>query len=359
MKIINRYITKKFITWIFFFLLVFTFIYEIIDLFEHLDDFLTLKVAPKIILQYYLLFIPSIFVQIIPVAILLSTLFVLGYMTRYNETTALKACGVSLYRLILPFIKLAMGFSLLTFLVNETIVPISFNKLNIAKEKKWSSQTSSKILRNLTFYGSERRFYYIKTFDFPEETMEGILLLEYYPDRTIKIRVDAEKAVWQTDGWVFRNGTIRYFDREGCQSKKEEVFKQRKMYFKENPEDFWRQQTKLETMNIAALLTHIGYLKQCGVHPHKELVELQYRFAFPLISFFIILLGIPFALRSSRASVLHGAGIALALCLFYYACISLVLALGKQRGFPPFLSAWSANILFGGLGLFLLKRTPK
>ncbi|MEA3369662.1 MAG: LptF/LptG family permease [Candidatus Ratteibacteria bacterium] len=359
MKIIDRYITKKFISWIFFFLLAFTFIYIIIDLFEHLDDFLTLKVALKIILQYYLLFIPPIFVQIIPVAILLSTLFVLGYMTRFNETVALKACGVSLYHLILPFIKLALGFSLLTFLVNETIVPISFNKLNIAKEKNWSGQAPSKTLHDLTFYGSERRFYYIKTFDFPAETMEGILLLEYYPDRTIKIRVDAEKAVWQTDGWVFRNGIVRYFDQEGQQSKKEEVFEQRKMHFKEIPEDFWRQQTKLETMNIAALLTHIRYLKHCGVHPHKELVELQYRFASPLFSFFIILLGIPFALRSSRASVLHGAGIALVLCLFYYACISLALAMGKQRGFPPFLSAWSANILFGGLGLFLLKRTPK
>ncbi len=359
MKIINRYITKRFIAWIFFFLLVFTFIYEIIDLFEHLDDFLTLKVALKTILRYYLLFIPPIFVQIIPVAILLSTLFVLGYMTRYNETVALKACGVSLYHLILPFIKLALGFSLLTFLVNETIVPISFNKLNIAKEKNWSSQAPSKIFHDLTFYGSERRFYYIKTFNFPAETMEGILLLEYYPDRTIKIRVDAERAVWQTDGWVFKNGTIRYFDREGYQSKKEEIFKQRKMYFKESPENFWRQQTKLETMNIVALISHIRYLKQCGVRPHKELVELQYRFAFPLISFFIILLGIPVALRSSRASVLHGAGIALTLCLFYYACISLALALGKQRGFPPFLSAWSANILFGGIGLFLLNRTPK
>ena len=358
MGIINRYISKRFITWSFFFLLVFIFLYEIIDLFEHLDEFLAVKANLKIILKYYLLFIPSIFVQIIPVAILLSTLLVLGYMNRFNEIIALKACGVSLYTLILPILKLALGFSLITFLVNETIVPSSFARLNIFKEKNWAGQKPSKILHDLTFYGTERKFYYFKTFNYSEKTIEGILVLEYYPNRTIKVRLDAEKAFWQGDGWLFRNGIIRYFDKQEHLDK-EEFFKQKKMNYKESPEDLLRQQKKLETMNLFTLIKYTRYLKQNGFRPHQEMVEIQYRLAFPLISFFIILLGIPFALKIHRGGILYGVGISLTLCLFYYACISLALALGKQRGFPPFLSAWSANIIFAGIGLSLLKRTPK
>lgn len=358
MKIIHRYITKRFIIWTFFFLLVFISLYEIIDLFEHLDDFLAVKVTLKTILKYYLLFIPPIFVQIVPVAILLSTLFVLGYMTRYNEIVALKACGVNLYYLVFPFMKLALSLSVIAFLVNETIVPNSFNRLNIIKEKNWEGQSSSKIFHDFTFYGAERRFYYLRTFNYPEKTLEGILILEYYPNRVIKKRIDAEVAFWQGQGWLFRDGIIRYFDQQEF-FVKEELFKEKVMYFKESPEDFLRQQKKLETMNLLTLRKYIKYLKEAGFQPHQELVEWQYRFAFPLISFFIILLGIPFALKIHRASLLYGVGVSLALCLFYYLCISLSLALGKQRGFPPFLSAWSANILFGGIGLFLLKRTPK
>ncbi len=358
MTIIDRYISKRFILWALLFLVTFIFLYEIIDLFEHLDEFLSAKADFKTILAYYLLFIPPIFVQIIPVAILLSTLFVLGYMTRFNEIIALKSCGVSLYRLILPFMKLALGFCLVAFLINETIVPVSFFKLNTTKEKKWSTEAPSKIFHDLSFYGPQRRFYYVKTFNYPEKTMEGILLLEYYPNRTIKIRIDAERAFWRGDSWLFREGIIRYFDKQEYLVE-EELFKQKEMHYKENPEDFLRQQKKLETMNLFTLAKYINYLKESGFHPHRELLELQYRFAFPLISFFIILLGIPFALKIHKGGVLYGVGISLSLCLFYYICISLTLALGKQRGFPPFLSAWSANILFGGIGLYLLRRTPK
>ncbi len=358
MTIIHRYITRRFITWSVFFILVFIFLYEIIDLFEHLDDFITAKANFKIILSYYFLFIPPILVRIIPVALLLSTLFVLGYMSRTNEITALKACGVSLYNLILPIMKLALVFSFCVFLINETIVPNSFSKLDTLKEDNWTQPKLSKIFHNVTFYGSERKFYYLKTFNYPEKTIEGILVLEYYPNRTIKFRIDAEKGFWKDNIWTFQNGIIRYFN-EQERLDKEEVFKEKKIYYRETPADFLRQQKKLETMSFFTLAKYTKYLKENGFHPHQELVEIQYRLAFPLISFFIILLGIPFSLQINRGGLLYSVGISLTLCLFYYACISLALALGKQRGFPPFLSAWSANIIFGGIGLLLLKRTPQ
>ena len=91
MKIIDRYITREFLLPFFFCLVVFTTLYIVIDLFSRLEDITQRHIEISILLQYYLAFLPIIFVRTAPVAVLLSTLYVLGDLTKYNEITAFKA----------------------------------------------------------------------------------------------------------------------------------------------------------------------------------------------------------------------------------------------------------------------------
>ena len=88
------------------------------------------------------------------------------------------------------------------------------------------------------------------------------------------------------------------------------------------------------------------------------LVDLNYKFSFPLISFIIILIGSPFALITTRGGVLIGVGMSIAIGLFYYAFIAISLAFGKAGLLEPAVSAWLGNIIFTGIGIYLInKRT--
>ena len=95
MKIIERYILKEFVISTFYCLVVFIFLYIMGDLFNYIDEMIRNRVQPATILVYYINFIPSIFVEVTPVAVLLSTVYTLSNFNRHNEITALRASGLT------------------------------------------------------------------------------------------------------------------------------------------------------------------------------------------------------------------------------------------------------------------------
>ena len=155
MKIIDRYITKEFLLPFFFCLLVFTTLYIVIDLFSRLEDIMQRHVEVSILLQYYLAFLPIIFVRTAPVAVLLSTLYVLGDLTKYNEITAFKAGGLNIWRLTLPFFFLGLIISITTLIINDELVPQP-NIISVTvKEEYFEKETGvqrEKVLENIAIY---------------------------------------------------------------------------------------------------------------------------------------------------------------------------------------------------------------
>lgn len=103
MKIIDRYISREFLFPFVNCMVLFVSLYVIIDLVSRLEDILKNHVDISVLLQYYLAFLPIIFVRTAPIAVLLSTLYVLGNFSKYNEITALKASGQNVWRIALPF----------------------------------------------------------------------------------------------------------------------------------------------------------------------------------------------------------------------------------------------------------------
>ena len=99
MRTIDRYAVRQFVLTALFALLAFIVIFVVIDMMENLDDFLDRRATLGIIAMYYIYFIPEIVKLMIPVAMLLSALFTTGRFSTYNELTALKSSGVSLYRI--------------------------------------------------------------------------------------------------------------------------------------------------------------------------------------------------------------------------------------------------------------------
>ena len=127
-KILDRYIIRQFILVFLFGLLAFICIFIIIDMMEKLDDFIDAQAPTSIVLQYYAASIPDIVKLMIPVAVLLSALFVTGRLASQNELAAIKSSGTSLYRTMAPFLVVTVIICIFSFYLNGWVVPYANQK---------------------------------------------------------------------------------------------------------------------------------------------------------------------------------------------------------------------------------------
>lgn len=363
MKIIDRYITREFIMPFFYCLFVFISLYIVIDLFSRLEDILKHHVEITILLQYYAAFLPIIFVRTAPIAVLLSTLYVLGNLSKYNEVLAFKASGLNIWRLALPFLFLGLIISIATLIINDKVIPqanlisTTVKEEHLDKEKK---QDQQRIVENIAIYGAHNRLIHVRKFYAQEKRLEEITILEQDEHERVTAKIQAKVAKWSDNGWVFLDCIIYNFDQLGQEVDKPNYYKKMLFDIEERPKDFLRRESSAEFMNYKELRLYIQRLSGSGAKiVRKFLVDLHYKISFPFVSLVIIFLGIPFALSTQGTGKIASIGMCLAISFFYYTIEALSLALGKRGTLPPFLSAWFANILFATVGIMLMRRTPK
>lgn len=333
----------------------------IIDLSSRLYFFVSQSLSIAIISRYYLFIIPHEVVRLMPISLLLSTLHNLGELARFNEYIALKAGGISLYRVITPLLVIAILISVLNFAFNEYLVPRTWSIALKLKEKYISPKrdTSPRDRFNLFYYGAEGRIFSIQTCNEKGTILEGLIITREDDEGKIIWRLDSRRAEWSKDGWVFYDGIIREFEHNG-EIKSEEPFTQKMIEIKEKPESFSRRQPYPEEMSFQELQTHVKLLEERRQEPLREKVSLHNKIAFPFMNFIIIFLGIPFALTSPRSSsLIIGLALSLGISFIYYAISSLGNALGNGGLIPPGLAAWMGNGATLIAGLILLKRVRK
>nr|HPJ71950.1 LptF/LptG family permease [bacterium] len=134
-KILDRYVVQAFLLPFSYCLAAFVILFIIGDLFEHLDDFLRLPNWPLAAVRYYILFIPSVFIFIVPIAILLSLIYSLGRLQHTNEITAMRAGGINIYRAVAPLILISFLVSVAVFFLNEFVAPRALKQSNLLKEQ--------------------------------------------------------------------------------------------------------------------------------------------------------------------------------------------------------------------------------
>ena len=110
-------------------------------------------------------------------------------------------------------------------------------------------------------------------------------------------------------------------------------------------------------MTVPELRTHIADLKASGFNSLPLEVELQRKMAFPFVTLVMTLLGVPFGVTTGRRGALYGIGIGIVIALAYWVISSVFIAVGSAGMLPPFLAAWSANVIFAGAAAFLFLNT--
>jgi len=353
-SILSLYVSTEFIIVFLLSIGAFNVIYLVIDFFESMDKFLEHNASVGLAIRYYLLKIPMITFQTLPLALLLSTLITLGILSRHMEITAMKASGISLFWITRSIVLISLLIAFVSFFGNEYIVPYSYRKSEHIMNVEVRKRDQKASFKNLNiWYRGEASIYNFQAFDPERNVLHGVTVYRFDKDFHLVQRVDAHDAVWEKDRWTFNEVTIRSFHGRDPMV----VEKQPRMDFSMDitPETLRKVEKDTEEMGYSELRRYARRLKRAGYDATKYIVDLEVKLSFPFVNLIMVLIGIPFALKTGRAGgFAAGIGISLAIGLTYWILLSVSRAFGHSGILPPLLSAWAPHLLFGGAGVVAL-----
>ena len=366
MRILDRYVLKSVTTIFFSCIFLFLFLYIVIDILSHLDDILKNSTHYSTLVQYYLWYLPIMFVQVSPFACLLSTLYTFSRLNHSNEIIAMRASGLSIFYITKSALVFGAVASLFVFLVNDRLMPQAMNitqKMKDQMEEGVKKRVGKKheVISNLSMYGLKNRLFFVSKFHTGTNTIEGITILEHDEEQNLTRKIVARKGIYEDRLWKFYNCITYNFDING-QIKEDPIYMEEEiMTIPEAPKDFLAQRQKPDSMTIAQLDTYIWKLSKSGAtNVIRNLkIDLYQKFTSPFTSLIIILLGIPFSLMMhKRATGLSSIGISIMVGFLYYIIDAVFIAIGRGGAIPPFAAASLSHALALTFSLIFIHNLP-
>jgi LPS export ABC transporter permease LptG/LPS export ABC transporter permease LptF len=354
-NILDRYTLRKYLAiflFVFFSLLL---IFVIVTFVDRIDN-IHKHNKPLILLFEYIRYrIPEFIHYILPVAALATTLLSLGLLTKFNEITAMKACGISLYRIILPVVLMAVLVSFFSFYLQENILPNSSKKV----EEVWDKindvppRSYSYLDRRWVLSKEKNRIYHYNYFDREKSVFSQLSIYDFDPSTwSFQRRIYSERGYLSEGHLSLANSWYRDFV-NGRPTKFEKSEKM-DLSVVEDRSYFLKERKVPEQMSYKELEQYIQELEERDFDTVRFKVDLNYKVSFPFASLVMTLLGIPFAFSMGKRGALVGIGLSLVIAMIFWGGIGIFKSLGYLNYLNAFLAAWGANLIFGLIGLYLL-----
>ena len=336
-------------------LLVFT-------LFELLGDILRNAFPPLTVgstcsnVTPYFLYYP-----IAPMSMLLAVLVTFGLLQRSNEITAIKATGISLYRVVVPVLVASALVAGVLFLSDQFYLPYT-NKRQDELRNRIKGKPAQTYLRpdRKWIFGQHSDIYYYQFFDPDRDIFGGVSVFQFDP-QTFQIthRITAERAHWSgaMDRWVYEQGWERSLSGSVIEDYRKfdaATYPQ----LAEVPAYFKKEVKQSSEMSYEELRRYIRDLEQSGFDVVRLRVQLHKKIAYPLITLVMAVFAIPFALSAGKRGALAGVATAIGIGVVYWTISGLFEAMGNLSQLPPGIAAWSPDLVFGFIGGYLILRMP-
>ncbi len=365
-RILDEYVVREFLGIFLLVLSGFVMLMLVFTFFELIGDILRNHIALSLIGIYLVNLTPSMLYQITPLAVLIAVLVTFGVLNRNSEIVAMKATGISIYRLVIPIVSIAAMLAIGLFLFDQYYLPQA-NRRQEALHNTIKGRPPQTVLhpeQNWIFgqsrHGEPDHIFYYQFFDPDHNEFANLSLFEFDPSTfALSRRIFAARAVWDADTstWVFLNGWQR--DISGANVAEYRPFlKTSFVEIHEDPGYFKKENRQAQEMNFGQLDDYIGALSQSGFDTVRLRVELWHKLAYPLMAVVMAVLAIPFALSMGRRGSLTGIAVAIAVTLVYIVFNDLFEGLGNVNYLPAVLAAWASDLLFGLVGGYLLLKTP-
>ncbi|MBI3941238.1 MAG: LPS export ABC transporter permease LptF [Acidobacteria bacterium] len=355
LKVIDLYLIRGFFKYFSLILLVGVALFIVFTLFELVDDIVTHHIALSMVLDYFWYLLPHVLTLVVPLSVLIAVLANYGLLDRTCQVTALKACGVSVYRLAAPVLLSAAALSGFLFVMQDYVLPF-------ANQKQDNLRNLIKGQAIRTFYHPERqwifgqkpRLYNYVRYDSTRGEFAQISIYDLdIGESRYRSRIYASRAVWDArrKGWILYQGFKRDFEdpSRGIAS-----FNEMFLQLPETPSYFVKEIKESSKMPYGELKSYIHTLQQAGFDVEELRVELYRKISFPVVSIIMAIIGVPFAFSMGRKGAFHGVALSIFIGMVYWGTFGLFEVMGASRMLAPALAAWAPNLLFGAGGLYLL-----
>jgi lipopolysaccharide export system permease protein len=355
MKLLDRYLLGQFLRNLALVLSSLVAIYLLVDFFERIDNFLEHGKPLGLAVKYFLLKIPLIFEQIIPVCILLAGVLTLGLLNHSREMVALKAGGISVLRIIRPLALGAALTTLATLVLSQWVLPPSLTVTN----RIWHEQVLERIPRGIDRNG---RIYYngtegIYSFVRPEPRENRFTDFSYLvwdANYEVELLLTARTVDWQAGHWSFHDGQLK---RKLNGEYTAELFRETSLPLPERPADFFLPPYRKAEVSLSQLFAKA---REAGFGGESEAwLEFNRRLSYLFLGLPLFLIGLPVLLlvhqkwgRELTLAVPVSCGIAFAAWGWWSAMQSLA----ASAYLNPVAASWSIHLLVVAVGAAMLSR---
>lgn len=345
-KELDMYIAKKFLRTFFVTILLFIIIIIIFDIAEKLDDFLQRHAqVSEIFSVYYVSFIPTLLNTFSPIFIFISVLYLTSRLASRTEIISMLAGGMSLRRILVPYLAVGALLAFGSYLLNAWIIPIS-DKQRVKFEntylRNYWSESRSTIFRQI----KPGVIMYMEYFSNHDSSGIGVTLNQF-KDKKLTSSLFGRFMRWEPNlkTWRLEMVTSREFMADGTQKIKNFPYIDTAIGF--NPDAFFFRVEDVQSLNQNELTAFIEKERMRGSSNVAALETEKYRrYASPFSTFILIVIAVSVAGRKSRGGLGIALGVGIFVILFFLFFSRYFISLGETNVLDPNLSVWLPNLVF-------------
>lgn len=357
MLIIQRYYIKEFLKVLTVIAAGLASVFSIIELIDKIDDFLPFRPPIEKLLLYAAYNLPRYLLYLLPMAVLLCCMFVFSQAARKEEITVIRAAGGRIRALFLPFIFLGFFLIIFGFVLGEIAVPFFSKKAYLIKDEITKKEKGFSFKEGTVWMrASDGSIVKIGIYMPGKKILKNVSIFRIKNGNLIE-RIEAKEGEWAAignakNGWLLKD-VIAYNVQSGSIVRYESLTDPA-LDTESLLQD--KDTQKPDEMGMGELLRYTKKLEDAGFKNVKLLVDLNAKVSYPVINFFMVLLGISLPIKSKKHKGLVAVAIAIAISLVYWFSYALSLSMGYAGVLPPFVSAWLVPALFGAISVVLFIR---
>jgi LPS export ABC transporter permease LptF/LPS export ABC transporter permease LptG len=359
--ILDDYVLRDFLLYLTLIVASFLMLLQVFTLFELLGDILRNRISPLVVGQYLLNVAPFFLYNVTHLSILLAVLITLGLMQRSNEITAIKATGISIYRVIVPVLVVSVVLAAGLFFFDQFYLPHA-NKRQDALRNQIKGKPAQTYLNpdRKWIFGEHSSIYYYQLFDSDRNQFGNLSVFQFDPTTfQLTDRIYADQAHWEErlQRWVCTQGWERSV--HGSAIADYRTFDVATFAAISEPPGYFKKEVRQSSeMNYEELRRYIRDLEQSGFDVVRLRVQLQEKLAFPFNSLIMAVLAIPFALAAGKRGAVAGVAAAVGIGVLYMTISRLSESMGNVSQLPPVMAAWAPHVIFGLAGGYLILKVP-
>lgn len=352
--ILDGYVIRRCLSFLVLVMLAVSVLWITISLAENLSDINKNQPGAGVVASFYVLSLPQIVRDMLPLAFLIAFLGTTAALERHNETTALKASGISLTRVILPLLLMGLALSVVLFVLDDQVTwranRASQSLSDVIKGRK-IARSHRATDRLWMFLPDGRTLVNFMQYDPDTLTLVRPSIFVFDDEMELRTRHMARTAEFRDGRWMAQQAWSRTFLPEGRIEFVPPQPRPTELPLPVGKDYFGREYRKAAQMSFKELSSYIRKLRAAGYRVDRLRVQLHQKVAYPLTLVLLPWLSLSFAFRVVRRGTVMGIALALVLGMTYFAVLAFSTRLGEASLLPPLLAAWTPTVVFALLAV--------